>query len=474
MTQAPLFLAIFLIGLPITFAFGPRRYPALCCALSFQVGLAVTVFSALLLLVFGLPCTVWTIGALAIGAAAASVIRRHVRFDRATLGLIAGYTAGFAVVAGVLSYWNLSAMSFDSHHIVMLAKIIGHDQALESRTLAELQSWGVFQVIAQSFAAFTLQDYLYSLQPVFGVAFLPVFAIALWHASGRLGATGRLRVAAVVLVTVALGTVYAYALHHVFIHTNLGTAVYLFGFIVVFWLAELDQDPDSLPLAFLFLLSLALHRLETPVVALIALVTTAISTDLPRRVITPLLAVFTAIVSSWYVLLSFHLEPKNPFLTPRRSLVIAALVAGFFVWWMISNHPRLRRINRHLHTIAVVACVVALILAFATKTDHMTHSIESWVTNLRTLPHWGHVWYGLAAALVLGFLIPPPPRYRVFTLTIWLSLAYWLILSYAREPYRVAMLDSANRMTVHILPLFFFYLGIKAIPAISAPRDAAE
>jgi hypothetical protein len=472
-TQAPLFLAIFLIGLPVALALGPRRYPALCCALAFQVGLSVTVFASLLLLVAGIPFSEWTLGPLAVAAAVAAVWWRPVRLDRATIGLIAASTAGFAAVSAALSYYNLSAMSFDSHHIVMLGRIIGNDHALEGRTLAELQSWGVFQVVAQSFMAFTLQDYLYSLQPVFGAAFLPVFALSLWHAVGRLGATGWVRGASVALITVALFTLYVFLIHLVFIHTNLGTAVYLFSFVVLFWLAELDQDPSGLPLAFLCLLSLALQRLETPVVALIALIATALTTDLPRRTITPLLAVFTAIVSGWYFQLAFHLEPRNPFLTPRRSVILSVVVAGFFVWWLLSTTTWIRRINLHMHQIASGVFLAALGFAFATAPEHMATSVESWWINLTQLPHWGYAWWGLGAALAVGLLIPPPPRHRAFTLTIWLSLAYWLFLAYAREPYRVALLDSANRMTIHIVPLFLFYLGIKAIPGVMR-RDAAE
>jgi len=472
MSQTPLFLAIYLVGLAINLASGLRRQPALACALAFPIGLAATVMVALLLLLAGIPYNAWTLAAGVVIPTALPVVVSRPRLDGAALRLVAAWTAGFGLITLGLSHWNLSLMNWDSHRIVLLGGVLGHDGALEPRMLSELHSWGVFQIVAQSLSEFTRRDYLYSLQPVFGASFLSAFVVALWHATGRLGASGWRRTAGVALATTALASIYVFAHHLFFIHSNLGTAVYLFGFIVLYWLAELDEDPSTLPIAFLCLLAVAIHRIETPVVALIALVATTMTTDLPRRAITPSLAVFTVLVCGWYVLLASYVSPDSLFLTPARCVELAAGVAGFFGWWMISRGPRLQAFNRRVPLLVSAAIVLALAAAFATKPDHMLISLGHWMGNLVTLPHWGYSWYGIVAAVVLALFTPPPPRYRVFTLTIWLSLAYTLLLVYARLPYRIAILDSANRMTIHVLPLVFFYLGLKAVPP-AAPQDRA-
>jgi len=475
MSQTPVFVAIHLVGLAVVFGLGSRRHPALSCAVAFPVGLAVTVLAALILLVVGIPYTTWTLlAAVAVMAVGSVLLRRSsAALDRATWRVIGWWTAGFCLVSLALSHWNLSLMNWDSHRMVLLGGVIGHEGALEPRTISELQSWGVFQVIAHSMAAFTRRDYLYSLQPVLGSSLLAIFLLSLWHATGHLGAAGRLRAAAVGLVALALFSLYAFAHHLFFIHTNLGTAVYLLGFVVTFWLADLEGDAEAMPVAFVFLFALAIHRIETPIIALIALTATVMTTDLPRRAITPPLAVFTGLVSAWYVLLAFYVSPDSLFLTPSRCIALALAVAAFFVWWMLSPSARLQRVNRHLHLVTSIGAALVLLAMFALRTDHMMVSLRSWVTSVATLPHWGYAFYVIAAALLVGLFTPRPPKFRTFTLTIGLSLAYTLMLVYARLPYRVALLDSANRMTIHVLPLLFFYLGLKVIPAATAsPRDA--
>jgi hypothetical protein len=473
MSQAPLFLAIHLVGLALNFSTGLGRRPALACALGFPIGLAATVMAAMLLLVVGIPYEPWTLAAAVLIPTAVIAARRApARLDRPALRLAALWTVGFGLVALALAHWNLSLMNWDSHRTVLLGGVLGRDGALEPRMLSELHSWGVFQIVAQSLAELTRRDYLYGLQPVFGASFVSAFAVALWYATGRLGARGGRRVAAVAVVSTAMASLYFFVHHAFFIHSNLGTAVYLFGFVVLYWLAEIDGDPSILPIAFLCILAVAIHRIETPLVALIALAVTIPTTELPRRSITPLLAGFTVAVSGWYVLLAFHVSPDSLFLTPARAIQIVLAIVAFLGWWLISRAPLLQRVSRRVPLLVSAALVLALAAAFATRPRHMTTSLDHWVTNLTTLPHWGYAWYGIVAAALLAVFTPPPPRHRVFTLTIWLTLAYTLLIVYARVPYRVAILDSANRMTIHVLPLVFFYLGLKAVPAaaVSPPR----
>ena len=471
MSQLPLFVAMHLVGVAIAFAAGPRRHPALCCALGFPVGLAATVLAALLLLVIGIPYNAWTLGAAVVIPTVGLLVARPPALDRSTARLIAAWTAGFALLALPLTHWNLSLLNWDGHSIVMLSGAIGQSGVLERDVLTELQSWGAFQVIAHSMAAFTQRDYLYSLQPVLGASFLPLFAVTLWHATGHLGATGWRRSGGIALVALALFSLYSFAHHAVFIHTNFGTAVYLFGFIVLFWLAEMERDASGLPVAFLFLFALAIQRVELPVVAMIAVIATAMSSELPRRRITVALAAVTVLVIGWYILLAFHVSPGSRQLTPTRCIALAIGMAALFGWWMISAWPRLRVVNRNLHWLVSGAFALALLATFSLKPAHMIASVRAWAINLGTQPHWGYAWYGIAAILLLTLLLAPPPRRRAFVLTIGLSLAYILLLAYARRPYRIAVVDSANRMTIHIVPLLFFYLGLKIIPAVTRPTE---
>src|SRR5690606_19990016 len=91
MTQAPLFLAFFLVGAAVTFAGGLGRWPGLALALAFPVGTACVTLTALLLLGVGLPYTPTTlgisiaaIGALgAVGASRSGALRQALRWGLA-------------------------------------------------------------------------------------------------------------------------------------------------------------------------------------------------------------------------------------------------------------------------------------------------------------------------------------------------------------------------------------------------------
>lgn len=475
MTQAPLLVALHLVGMCVVFAFGPRRYAWLCASLAFAVGMATMVVVSLFVLCLGMyrPWSVALGAALVVALCIAHMWRQPKGLDRRTLFVATCATLAFSAVALVLSYPNLAITSSDSFYIVTLAKVLGHDGAFDARSLSELQKWGVFVVLAHSWSMFTLQDFLYSLQTVLGASFLPVFALALWHAIDALPGDGApragLRVAVIALLSAALYSCAVFAFHLFFLHQNLGTAVYLFAFVVLFWVAEQRQDASCLPIAFLCLLSVSLHRTETPIVAAIALVATVLRSELPRRTITRPLATLTIVFIAWFLYLTPHLPEEGPFLTRTRAMLATAPLLAFFAWWLLagSKHSFIQLIHRRAQAIVAFASLVVVAAMFAHKSDHMLSSLDAWMTNLFRAPlWWGYAWYGIVALAAIAALIQPPPAHRAFTFTIWLTFAFVMMVVYPRIPYRIAMVDSANRMMVHVLPLIFFYLGLKTVPAL--------
>ncbi len=464
MSQSVLFLALHLVGLLVCLAIGPWRRPALCSALAFPVGLAVVVLLALLLLMVGVPYSGWTLGGAAAAAVAASIIsirRRDV--SRRTMAVCAAWTVAFAAVVVPLTNVDLVVMSNDSHIFVMLGKVIGWDGELAPDVFAQLDHWGVFQIVAQSMTELTRQDFLYSLPLVLGLSFIPVFSLTLGQALAAPGATRWRRVAVVALVTAALFTINMVGSHLFYLHTNLSAAVYLTIFAVLFWLGETEGDATYVPVAFISLAAFALQRTETPLAALLFLPLTVLgSSQLPRRSITVWLGVFTAVVGLWYEALAQNLSAVPGFLTPTRCRLVWVALLVFYGWWLASNRRPIARINRWMP--AIVAGLVALALAatFIAKPGHMATSAAIWARTLLGLPFWGQAWYAIVALVLLGLLMPAPRFRQVFVIGIPVSFAFILILAVGRIPYRGYVDDSANRMTLHALPLIFWYLGLKA------------
>lgn len=460
MSQVALFVALQLVGALVALAIGPR-HRVLAFALGFPVGLAVVVLVSLLLLVAGLPYGVATVGAGAAMIAGAAAWRLRRRPDLpATLAALAASTAIFAVLAAAVSVVNVSLMTYDSHFMVLMGRVIAHDRAFADGTLGELQAWGVFQVLAHALAGFTRQDYLYALQPVLGLSFVALFAGALWHGGEALGTPRRCRAVIVPLVTAALFTTYVVAHHLVYIHTNLAAAIYLFGFVAIVWLAEVERDPRGLPLAMICLLAFALGRVENPPFALVVLALAFLPGGAPRRAIAPWLIGFSVIIAGWYLVLSGHAPADGKFLTPTRCYLVAAATVGFTALWAVSDAAPLRRVWRHVPALIVAAFALALAAAFAARPDHMLASCWGWASNLVYTDFWGLAWHTLALLVVLGLAFEPLPARRLF-LVVPVYLLYVLLLGAARVPYYFYIADSSNRMTVHVVALAFFYVGLE-------------
>src|SRR5690606_12117976 len=161
---------------------------------------------------------------LAPAASALVRVRRRRLAGRALLLAAAPWALAIAGIGLGLGAVNLAVMSADSHQFVMLGGVVAADRGAAEGTLAALQAWGVFQVVAQSLAAFTQQDYLFALAPVLGLGLVALFAILLAEAARALGARGGRLVLVVALATAALATTPMFFRHILYIHTNMGSA----------------------------------------------------------------------------------------------------------------------------------------------------------------------------------------------------------------------------------------------------------
>jgi hypothetical protein len=460
-SQAVLFFAIHLVGLALCLAWGPRRHPALCCALAFPAGLAAVVLLALALLVVGIPYSAWSLGAaIAVPVAAAVRELRRRPIERRALVLAGWWTAAFAVLLPVLVAKNVAVMTHDSFVFVQLGEIIARDGALAPDVFNQLDEWGVFEVVALSLVRFTSVDFLYALPLVLGISFVPLFGVSLACA---LGDARRPRLVAAVAAA-ALFTNGMMGFHITYLHTNLGSAIYLFAYVVLFWLAEVERDPSGLPAAFLCLIAFALQRTETPILAVLFLALTIAQSELPRAAITRGMIAFTIVVGLWFEALAHYTNPLSAFLTPTRCRIVWATLVLALGWWLVSDRPLVRRINRWLPAVIAGLAALALVGAFVVEPEHMWTSSRHWVSTLRTTPHWGWFWY-LVPLVVLAALPAPAPRFRqAFVVGIPVFFAFVLLLALGRDPYAARLDDSANRMTIHIVPLIVWYLALKAAP----------
>jgi len=459
--QAALFVALHVLGLALCLAFGPYRRPWLCAALGFIVGLAVYVLVALALLGLGIPyrlSSIAPVGAVLLVAATVVIVRRGL--DPRTGRVAAGWTAAFALASVALAVVDVSLLSYDSHVLVMLGGVLGTDGGLAPGTLQELNAWGVFHPIAQSAATLLGLDYLPALQPHLSLSLIAIFAIAL--ADGARAAWGvRPEPRRVALVTAAVATIFHLTFHFVYIHNNLGTAVYLFGYVALFWLAEVDRDPSLLPVAFLCLIAAAIHRVEMPLFALMFAVLTTFPTRLPARAVGAGLVAFAVVVGGWYALLARHVPASGYFLTASRCWLVVAVLVAVVVAWFASRRGPLSRLTPWTGAIVLGGCALALAATFALAPAHMGISVRNWALNLFVSEYWGLAWPVLIVAIALASRLAQPPDARIFVVGLPAAVGLILLMAYGRTPYRAIHVgDSANRMMLHLVPTLFYYLGL--------------
>jgi hypothetical protein len=91
----------------------------------------------------------------------------------------------------------------------------------------------------------------------------------------------------------------------------------------------------------------------------------------------------------------------------------------------------------------------------------MVESLRNWASNLFTQPLWGYSVYAMIALALIALGLPAPRFRQAFAVGIPVYLGFVLLLALGRSPYRSYIDDSANRMTIHVVPLIFHYLGLK-------------
>jgi hypothetical protein len=362
--------------------------------------------------------------------------------------------------------------TWDSHRMVTIARIVVEDHGFSERNLAFMSEWGVFQVVAQTLSLLTAQDFLYASPVVLGVSFAALFAVVLWHALGTRGVSARWRAGGTALVTATLLAIPMVDYHVLYLHTNFGSAIYLFVFCTMFWFAEVEDEPSYVPIALIALTAFALHRTENPAVAILFLALVVAPSRQPRRVVGPWLAGLVVVTGLWLVHLSGHIAGGSALLTPMRCRVVAAGLVAAFAWWLASSRPRIAAINRRLPHALAILVAVALVAMFATNAGHMAKQGKVFAQNLRDVPYWAHAWYGMGALAVIALAFPPPPHRQAFAIGIPVFFAWVLAMAYGGHGYRLGTGDSANRMAIHVVPMIFWYLGLKVLPfAVTGSRS---
>lgn len=474
MSQLVLFFTLQLLGSWACIAVGPAREPTLGMALGFLIGLAIAVFLSIPLLLLGVFTSATVIAMLLVSLAAA--VGLAVRRDRATPALavrVLIWALGFTVLCAPFCHWDVSAMTYDSHVFVDYAIALQDLEGLPLDTLTHLHAWGSFQIIAHALAVITDETHLYALAPAFSLSLLATFAVALHRGLDELAVPSRRRTFAVALVLAALLAIPLVRLHVVYIHANWAAGGYLFVYVVLFWFADLRRDPSYLPLAFLALLAFSFMRVESPMFVAPVLVLTLSQTRLARaQVVVPYLA-FTVLLVAWLVLMAAVVPDDSIYLTPGRSLLMAAAIAMIAPAFLARDTALGTRLAPLVPKLVVGLCVAVIAAAAVLRFEVFSTMFPIWQRDLWLGSFWGYfLWPTFAVLAVLSLRVEPAPYARAMGYGIVAFFSLIVLLTTIGDEYGSSRYGSLTRITLHVVPLIWFYFAIVFVPAWSRLADA--
>jgi len=474
-TQAGFFALVYAVGLAFHLGIGPRRDALLSCALAFPCGLAIWVGGALAGLAtgWGSPSRVGVGVLVATGLTSVGAAFRRRGSPWPSWRLLAAATAFFLAAVVVLGQFSLAKLSPDSRQIIRLATVFARGGSLDETTGFFLADRGVFTFLSYAGAELCGVDFMYALAPVLALSSVALFAVASMRALTGEGVSPPLARLAAAGVTAAVMSTYVVAYHMVYIHSNFGSALYLFGFAALFWLAERDRDPSLLAPAFVCLVAFSLHRVEAALFAALFAALAAWPSRLPPRLLAGGLALFGAVVAGWLLRLGAAIPSTSDFLTPVRSIALSLAALTPLIAWPLVRRLPVRIRDCHLPYSLLIATAIGLALAFALKPGHMASSTYALAVNLLGVHGllWGYTWWAALALAGLSLATPPLRVGRPLFLALPAALILVILLSFLRPPYRIGLADSGSRMFIHFAPLLYFLYTLKFVPLFK-PRAA--
>jgi len=177
---------------------------------------------------------------------------------------------------------------------------------------------------------------------------------------------------------------------------------------------------------------------------------------------------FTVVLVSWLVLLTAVVPDDSEYLTPTRGVLMVVAMVGIFAAFLVRETAIVKRLLPLVPPIVAVLCVVAVGILSVTHLDTFQTSFGIWQHDLWLGKFWGYFQWPLFAVLtVLSFWAPTPPFSRPLRYGIALFFVLVVLLTTLGDAYGSSRYGSLTRVTLHIVPLIWFYFALVFVPTRS-------
>ena len=439
--------------------------------LAFPAGISAFAVTAYAMLVIGIPYNTWTVSAFILAEAAAAVFfgrrrfAKHIEKKNIVHMLIALLV--FDAVA-IISLSGLAPVSISNDSMYFFRRypdMIVYYGKLRDQFDFWLTDTGLGSVSIDTLPALFGFGETFGIREAFHIDFIVFFGMCIYdRAKNMFSKRGAYIAAAICTLVLAMSTPFV-----ILGHWALANMYFMELFFIAAY-TVFDKAGSRLGVSAIFLVALALLRIEGTIFVVWLVLVLALFADLSKQlvylVMIPMTLLFGGyclrIFVGFYVLDNIYL-----FLTPQKAVMLTGVMIATVVYLLFVEGRLKNRIRRYLPHVYIAALVAGNIMLFAVNSELYTGNLKAFAANLFRQSGWGmfpHFCIGAIALIILEYIIGMIRKKEVsgkedtassFDMT--LTVGFLLIViaaSYGRGDVLAENVgDSGNRVMLQIVPL---------------------
>ena len=260
-----------------------------------------------------------------------------------------------------------------------------------------------------------------------------------------------------------------YLMHSFYVGEHLFVAIFLF--LCVYFLNEYQEKSanNSLIISAIFLSLFAISRRESIIFIIIPVIcyllinhnknnkSEFIFLKIISLILIPIYSIgFIMVLDNWYLDIINYTSKGKDVIFYLISIII--IIMTFFLIIILFIKKSLSKFYYLITKIIYVASFSSLIVFSFIFSDKIFPSLIATKNNLFNFQMWGLTWYLIPILIITAVKFLKNNENDIFLFTAVNIFILQFLLVLGRAPYREGWGDSFNRMAIHVLPLFVFFI----------------
>ncbi len=461
MTIGLFYVLLYMAGLIFLLPLSKKISIWVITAIGFPTGLILWIFSALIVLIIGLPFNwLWMALLLILTASiSAAIFISQKPGTLSKLDLSVLLTGMLSVIILSFSITNKSYVfaTADSFSIIFHARVLAKS-GLVTWAVNQFTEWGVVVPVIQMTGSLFKMDFITGYQTLLSVSLLAILGLSIFFALKK-----HFSVLISLVFSGSLGAVMIskiYQVHTFYIHNNLVAGVFMFVGLYGLWNFIQKNENEWLILGSIFLTAFGFSRIEAPLYVILFMILALSIKRFNNRQALILVLPYSILALGWHLSLLTS-GGQNQLLSNNNILIILAGLAVLQVFTFINQ--KLPAFSSIIPEVIISSLGFGLVLTILVEPDHMITSLTHFWQNLLDMFAWGGSWIVVVAFIPFYIIKTDQSAENKFLgYSTFSYILLILIIAIARIPYRLGETDSANRLMLQILPVIIFLIASNA------------